>query len=203
MHSELLLKGPSLRYISRYSYHAASSGETAAHLSFSASTPPLISLLKWMSPLIQRCLFKPCFDTQPMAFPSEINNYWPAAPHCPSPRPSAPQHLCLHLCLHLHLCLRLHLFHCNYPSTIQYNWLESETQCALMHSVLNSWRDRLWFNRLKDTETWSWNVMQCFESHTSPLPSPPCTPPSLHHLHLHLCCLHLCCLHLCKKKILH
>ena len=139
----------------------------------------------------QRCLLKPCFDTQPMAFPSEINNYWPAAPHCPSLRPSAPQHLrlhlCLRLCLRLHLCLCLHLFHRNYPSTIQYNWLESETQCALMHPVLNSWRDRLWFNWLKDTETWSWNVMQCFESHTSPLPSPPCTPPSLHHLHLHLC----------------
>ena len=155
----------------------------------------------------QRCLFKPCFDTQPMAFPSEINNYWPAAPHCPSPRPSAPQHphlhLCLrlHLCLHLHLCLRLHLFHRNFPSTIQYNWLESETQCALMHSVLNSWRDRLWFNRLKDTETWSWNVMQCFESRTSPLPSPPCTPPSLHHLHLHLYCLHLCKKKYCIKLI--
>ena len=70
-----------------------------------------------------------------------------------------------------------------------------------MHSVPNSLRDRLWFNRLKDTETWSWNVMQCFKSHTSPPPSPPCTPPSLHHLHLHLhlyC--HLYCLHLCKKK---
>ena len=36
--------------------------------------------------------------------------------------------------------------------------------------------------------------MRCFESHTSPLPSPPWTPPSsCHHLHL-------CCLHLCKKK---
>ena len=99
----------------------------------------------------QRCLFQPCFDTQPMAFPSKINNYWPAAPHCPSPRPSAPQHLRLHLRLHL-------LFHQNYPPTMQYNWLESETQCALMHSVLNSLRDRLWFNRLKDTETW---VLKC------------------------------------------
>ena len=61
-----------------------------------------------------------------------------------------------------------------------------------MHSVLNSWRDRLWFNRLKDTETWSWNVIQCFESCTSPLPSPPCTQLSSHH--------HLCYVHLCKKK---
>ena len=137
--------------------------------------PPLPWFHFWNEWVInQRCLFKPCFDTQPMAFPSEINNYWPATPHCPSPRLSAPQHLCLHLYLCLHLCLHLHLFHRNYPSTIQYNWLESETQCA---------------------ETWSWNVMQCFESHTSPLPSPPCTPPSLHHLHLHLYCLHLC-----KKK---
>ena len=38
--------------------------------------------------------------------------------------------------------------------------------------------------------------MRCFESHTSPLLSPPWTPPSSHH---HLL-LHLCCLHLCKKK---
>ena len=196
MHSELL-KGPSLRYISRYSYHAASSGGQPPT---SPSRPPLLPWFHFWNEWVinQRCLFKPCFDTQPMAFPSEINNYWPAAPHCPSLRPSAPQHLWLHLCLRLHLCLCLHLFHHNYPSTIQYNWLESETQCALMHSVLNSWRDRLWFNWLKDTETWSWNVMQCFESHTSPLPSPSCTPPSLHHLHLHRYCLHLC-----KKEILH
>ena len=41
--------------------------------------------------------------------------------------------------------------------------------------------------------------MRCFESCTSPLPSPPWTPPSSHY-HLHLCCLHLCYLHLCKKK---
>ena len=39
--------------------------------------------------------------------------------------------------------------------------------------------------------------MRCFESHTSPLPSLPWTPPSSHH---HICCLHLCYLHLCKKK---
>ena len=87
-----------------------------------------------------------------MAFPSEIN-YSPATPHCPSPWPSTAQHLRIPN-LHFHL-----LFHHNYPPTMQYNWLESETQCALMHSVLNSLRDRLWFNRLKDTETWSWNVM--------------------------------------------
>ena len=90
-----------------------------------------------------------------MAFPSEVN-YSPAAPHHPSPWPSTAQHLRIHL--HLHLRLHL-LFHHNYPPTMQYNWLESETQCALMHSVLNSLRDRLWFNQLKDTETWSWNVM--------------------------------------------
>ena len=41
--------------------------------------------------------------------------------------------------------------------------------------------------------------MRCFKSCTSPLPSPPWTPPSSHH-HLHLCCFHLCHLHLCKKK---
>ena len=128
-----------------------------------------------------------------MAFPSEVN-YSPAAPQHPSPWPSTAQHLRIPN-LHLRLCLHL-LFHQNYPPKMQYNWLESETQCALMYSILNSLRDRLWFNRLKDTKTWSWNVMQCFESHTSPLPSPPWTPPSSHH-HLHL---HLYCLHLCKKK---
>ena len=90
-----------------------------------------------------------------MAFPSEVS-YSPATPHRPSPWPSTAQHLRipLHLCLCLHL-----LFHHNYPPTMQYNWLESETQCALMYSVLNSLRDRVWFNQLKDTETWSRNVM--------------------------------------------
>ena len=113
--------------------------------------PPLPWFHFWNEWVInQRCLFKPSFDTQPMAFPSKINNYWPAAPHCPSPRPSTPQ--LLRIPLHL-------LFHCNYPPTIQYNWLQSETQCALMYYVLNSLRDCLWFNQLKDTETWSWNVM--------------------------------------------
>ena len=99
--------------------------------------------------LIKHAFFKPCFDTQPMAFPSELS-YSLAAPYHPSPWPSTTQHLCL--CLHL-------LFHQNNPSTMQYNWLESETQCALTHSVLNSLGDRLWFSWLKDTETWSWNVM--------------------------------------------
>ena len=68
-----------------------------------------------------------------------------------------------------------------------------------MHSVLNSLRDRLWFNQLKDTETWSWNVMlqitylssSLSSLYTTLLTSPP--PPS------HLYC-HLYCLHLCKKK---
>ena len=100
--------------------------------------------------LIKDAFFKPCFDTQPMAFPSELS-YSPAAPYCPSPLPSTTQQLCQHLCLCLHL-----LSHQNNPSTMQYNWLESET---IMHCVLNSLRHRLWFNRLKDTETWSWNVM--------------------------------------------
>ena len=107
--------------------------------------------------LIKDAFFKPCFDTQPMAFPSELS-YSPAAPYCPSPWPSTTQHLCQHLSLRLCICHHL-LFHQNNPSTMQYNWLESETQCALMHSVLNSLRDHLWFSRLKDTETWSWNVM--------------------------------------------
>ena len=113
--------------------------------------------------LIKDAFLKPCFDTQPMAFPSEIK-YSPATPHCPSPWPSTAQHLCLflYLCLCLHLCLNLclHLlFYNNYLPTMQYNWLESETQCFFMHSILNSLRDHLWFNWLKDTETWSWNVM--------------------------------------------
>ena len=107
-------------------------------------------LLKPPQPLMG-LFFKPCFDTQPKAFPSEIN-YSPAAPHCPSPWPFTAQQLCLCLCFHL-------FFYNNYLLTMQYNWLESETQCSLMHSVLNSLRDRLWFNRLKDTETWSRNVM--------------------------------------------
>ena len=60
--------------------------------------------------LIKDAFFKPCFDTQPMAFPSEIN-YSPATPHHPSPWLSFPQHL----------CLRLHLlFYHNYPPTMQY-----------------------------------------------------------------------------------
>ena len=133
--------------------------------------------------LIKHAFFKPCFDTQPMAFPSEVS-YSPAAPHCPSPWPSTVQHLRIP---NLHLRLRLHiLFHQNNPSTMQYNWLESETQCAIMHSVLNSLRDRLWFNRLKDTETWSWNVMLRItylsssrsSLYTTLLTSPPPPPPS-------------------------
>ena len=120
-----------------------------------------------------------------MAFPSEIN-YSPATPHCPSPWPSTAQHLRIpNLCIPN---LRFHLlFHHNYPHTMQYNWLESETQCALMHSVLNSLRDRLWFNRLKDTETWSWNVMlwitylssSLSSLYTTLLTSPPPSPPLL------------------------
>ena len=193
MHSELL-KGPSLRYISRYSYHAASSGRQPP--TSPSRPPPLPWFHFWNEWVInQRCLFKPLLWYTANGISFRNKQLLTCRPHCPSPRPSAPQHLCLYL------CLRLHLFHRNYPSTIQYNWLESETQCALMHSVLNSWRDRLWFNRLKDTETWSWNVMQCFESCTSPLPSPPCTPPSLHHLHLHLYCLHLCKKKYCIKLI--
>ena len=99
--------------------------------------------------LIKHAFFKPCFDTQPMAFPSEVS-YSPAAPYRPFPWPSSTQllRILLHRCLHQ-----------NNPSIMQYNWLESETQCALMHSGLNSLKDHLWFNRLKDTETWSWNVM--------------------------------------------
>ena len=146
--------------------------------------PPLPWFHFWNEWVInQRCFFKPCFDTQPMAFPSEIN-YSSATPHCPSPWPSTAQHLCipLHLCLHLHLLLNH-----NYPPTMQYNWLESETQCALMNSVLNSLRDRLWFNQLKDTETWSWNVMlrimylssSLSSLNTTVLTSPPPPPPLL------------------------
>ena len=150
MHSELLLKGLSLRYISKYSFHLASSGETGA--------PPLLLGLHLLrlhftsemnESLIKHAFFKPCFDTQPMAFPSEVS-YSPAAPYRPFPWPSSTQLLRIFL----HRCL-----HQNNPSTMQYNWLESETQCALMHSGLNSLRDCLWFNRLKDTESWSWNVM--------------------------------------------
>ena len=67
--------------------------------------------------LIKDAFFKPFFDTQPMPFPSEINHS-PAKPHRPSPWPSTTQHL--RLCLHL-------LFYHNYPPTMQYNPLESET----------------------------------------------------------------------------
>ena len=132
--------------------------------------------------LIKDAFFKPCFDTQLMAFPSELS-YSPATPYHPSPWPSTTQHLFQHLSLHL--CLHLHLlFHQNNPSTMQYNWLESETQCALMHSVLNSLRNHLWFNWLKDTETWSWNIMlqitylssSLSSLYTTLLTSPP--PPS-------------------------
>ena len=189
MHSELHLKGLSLRYISKYSYHSASWG--------GVGHPPLLlglHLFNFTSEmnksLIKDAFFKPCFDTQPMAFPSEIN-YSPAAPHCPSPWPSTAQHLHLSPCLCLHL-----LFYNNYLPTMQYNGLESETQCSLMHSVLNSLREHLWFNRLKDTETWSWNVMLRITYLSHSLSS---TPPSWH-LHLHPCCLHLCYLHVCKKK---
>ena len=70
-------------------------------------------LLKPPQPFVG-LFFKPCFDTQPMAFPSEVS-YSPAAPHRPSPWPSTTQHLCLRL--------HLHLFHQNNPSTMQYNWL--------------------------------------------------------------------------------
>ena len=113
--------------------------------------------------LIKDAFFKPCFDTQPMAFPSEVS-YSPAALHRPSPWPSTAQHLCFPN-LHLRLCLHL-LFHQNNPSKMQYNWLESETQCALMHSVLNSLRDRLWFNQLKDTRNL---VLKCNASNHIPL----------------------------------
>ena len=132
--------------------------------------------------LIKDAFFKPCFDTQPMAFPSELSHS-PVTPYRPSPWPSTTQHLCQHLCLCLHL-----LFHQNNPSTMQYNWLESETQCALMHSVLNSLRYHLWFNRLKDTETWSWNIMLRITYLSSSLSSlyttlltspPPLSPPLL------------------------
>ena len=49
-----------------------------------------------------------------------------------------------------------------------------------------------------------WNLVLkcngiCFESCTSPPPSPPRTPLSSHHLRLY-CLHHLCYLHLCKKK---
>ena len=123
--------------------------------------------------LIKDAFFKPCFDTQPMAFPSEIN-YSPTAPHHPSPWSSTAQHL--QLCLHL-------LFYNNYLPTMEYNWLESETQCSLMHSVLKSLRDHLWFNWLKDTETWSWNVMLwiMYLSHSlSSLNATLLTSPPLH-----------------------
>ena len=92
--------------------------------------------------LIKDAFLKPCFDTQPMPSISEIKYISNSPPtlYNPSPWPSTPQHICL--CLHL-------LFYNDYPPTMQYNWLESETQCALMHSLLNSLRDCLWFNWLK------------------------------------------------------
>ena len=101
MHSELL-KGPSLRYILKYSYHAASSGETGAHLLLGLHLR-LDFTSEMNESLIKDAFFKPCFDTQPMAFPSEVS-YSPAAPHCPSPWPSTAQHLSIP---NLHLCLCL------------------------------------------------------------------------------------------------
>ena len=194
MHSELL-KGLSLRYITRALQCILNSLRDClwdtfrniltmwlpggSHAPTSPPGPPPPPWLHFWNEWVinQRCLFKPCFDTQPMAFPSEIN-YSPAAPHCPSPWPSTAQHLCL--CLHL-------LFFNNYLPTMQYNWLESETQYSSMHSVLNSLRNRLWFNQLKDTETWSWNVMLwiTYLSHslsslnTTLLTSPPLPSPML------------------------
>ena len=109
-----------------------------------------------------------------MPSPSEIKDISnsPLALHCPSPWPSTSQHLCLHLYLHL-------LFHQNYPPTIQYNWLESETQCALMHSVLNSLRDHLWFNQLKGF----WNLVLKWNTLTHIPLFPSLLPPLLpeHH----------------------
>ena len=46
MHSELLLKGPSLRYISKCSYYLASLGETGAHLSWASTSSAFTSLLQ-------------------------------------------------------------------------------------------------------------------------------------------------------------
>ena len=191
MHSELLLKGPSLRYISKYFLPCSFlRGDRcrplllALHLHLDFTSEMNESLIKY-------AFFKPCFDTQPMAFLSELN-YSPAAPYRPSPWPSTTQHLCQHLCLCLHL-----LFHQNNPSTMQYNWLESET---IMHSVLNSLRDCLWFNWLKDTETWSWNVMLWITYLSSSLSSL-YTTLLTYHLHLHLYCLHLCKKKYCIKDI--
>ena len=75
--------------------------------------------------LIKNAFFKPCFDTQPMAFPSE-ESYSPAGPHLPSPWPSTAQHLRIPR-------LRL-LFHHNFPPTMQYNWLKSETQTVCFNA---------------------------------------------------------------------
>ena len=119
--------------------------------------------------LMKHAFLKPCFDTQPMAFPSEVS-YSPATPYCPFLWPSSTQ--LLHLLL---------------PQPF-YNAIQLIRKCALMHSVPNSLRDHLWFNRLKDTETWSWNVMLRITYLSSlyttlltspPPPSPPLLPPLL------------------------
>ena len=151
MHSELLLKGPSLRYISnawqcilnsflrdrlwdafRMPSNAfwTPSWGTVFEIHFKIflpfsfirgdRRPPLLLGLHLLhlhftsemnESLIKHAFFKPCFDTQPMAFPSEVS-YSPAAPYRPFPWPSSTQ--LLHLLLHQ-----------NNPSTMQYNWLES------------------------------------------------------------------------------
>ena len=62
-------------------------------------------------PLMKHAFFKPCFDAQPMAFPSEVS-YSPAAPYRPPPWVPSTQllRILLHRCLHQ-----------NNPSTMQYN----------------------------------------------------------------------------------
>ena len=151
MRSELLLKGPSLIDLHFKIFLPCSFLGVVRHQPLLLGLHHFFNFTSEMNEsLIKDAFFKPCFDTQPMAFPSEIN-YSPAAPHHSSPWPSTPQHLCLCLCL----CLCLHLlFYHNYPPTMQYTIiLESETQCALMYSVLNSLRDHLWVNWLK--RNWS------------------------------------------------
>ena len=118
----------------------------------------------------QTCLFKTLlwYTANGISFRCKLLTCRPSLPfslafHCPAPPHSPPPPL--------------------QSKQPFYNAIQLIRKCALMHSFLNSLRDRLWFNRLKDTETWSWNVMLRItylssSLYTTLLTSPPPLLPS-------------------------